>query len=132
MTNTADATVEISITGLEVFAHHGLLPEERERGQVFLIDLEMELSDCPACGSDRIGDTVDYAAVIECAAGVATGSSYDLLEKLAAEMAGTILERFSPVTKIKVRVAKAAPPLPHAVGSVSVAVAGRHRPGREL
>ncbi|HDZ59326.1 MAG TPA: hypothetical protein ENH44_00905, partial [Actinobacteria bacterium] len=43
-----DRSAEIVIEGLEVFAHHGLLPGEKQSGQVFRFDLQLTLADCPA------------------------------------------------------------------------------------
>jgi hypothetical protein len=33
----------ITVTGIEVFAHHGVLPHERELGQRFVVDLALDL-----------------------------------------------------------------------------------------
>ncbi len=50
----------ISVTGIEVFAHHGVLPHERELGQRFVVDLALELDLAPAAASDDVADTVHY------------------------------------------------------------------------
>ncbi|MGQ0848667.1 MAG: dihydroneopterin aldolase, partial [Actinomycetota bacterium] len=50
----------IRLTGLEVFAYHGVLAEEREHLQPFLIDLELLVDLTTAAGSDDLADTIDY------------------------------------------------------------------------
>ncbi len=112
--------IEIHIDGLEVFAHHGLLLEEREVGQMFRFDLCLTLDDCPACAGDAIAGTVDYAAVIDRVVATATAESYFLLEKLAAVLAELILKEFPQVASVWIRAAKTSPPLSHSVDGVSV------------
>ncbi|MHB0867635.1 MAG: dihydroneopterin aldolase [Thermoleophilia bacterium] len=112
--------MRITIKNLEVFAHHGLLPEERRLGQQFLFDIGLSLKHSAAPDTDDVADTVDYAAVCDCVVEVATAATYNLLEKVAAVTADAILERFPAVDRVKVRVAKAAPPIPHPVGQIAV------------
>lgn len=115
----------IEIEGLEFFAYHGLLEDERKYGQVFLVDLRLELSDCPACESDDINETVDYAAVADRVEAVVTGNRYFLLERLAGAIADAVLEHFAGVDRVRVRVAKAQPPLSQKLNRLSVAVERR-------
>ncbi len=122
MGKNKERPLRITIRGLEVFAYHGLLPEEREQGQTFRFDIGMTLKESPAPQSDNIADTVDYADVCDLAARVTTAETYNLLEKLAAVIADEILKNFPQVSKAKVRAAKAAPPLSHPVAEVSVMV----------
>lgn len=114
--------VEIAIEGLEVYGHHGLLPEERELGQIFLFDIIITLDSCAACESDGIEGTVDYAQVADCVVQVCTGDNYNLLERLASVVATTVMQRFSMVDRISVTAAKPSPPVEHSLGSVSVTV----------
>jgi len=115
-----DQPLRITIKGLEVFAHHGLLAEEREKGQQFLFDIGISLKRTFAPDSDDIADTVDYGAVCDCVVETATADSYNLLERLAAVVADEILARFPAADRVKVRVAKAEPPIPHPLKEVAV------------
>ena len=112
--------LRITIKGLEVFAHHGVLPEERRLGQPFLFDIGLTQKETRAPETDDIADTVDYADVCDLVAAVATAESYNLLEKLAGVVADEILARFPAVDRVKVRVAKASPPISHPVSQVAV------------
>ena len=51
----------IELHGLLLHGFHGALDWERERGQNFLFDVELEVGD--AGSSDRLEDAVDYRVV---------------------------------------------------------------------
>lgn len=53
----------IVLTGLQFFARHGVHSFEAEQGQVFSVDVELELDLAPAGQSDSLDLTVDYGAV---------------------------------------------------------------------
>jgi dihydroneopterin aldolase len=115
----------IRIEGICVFAHHGVLPEEKERGQDFLIDITLELE--RPCDDDSLDSTVDYAWAASEAARIATATSYDLIETLATEIASEMLR--SPVVRAaQVSVRKPSAPMPVRVGSVGVTVR-QQKPG---
>jgi dihydroneopterin aldolase len=110
-------TVEISALKLQGF--HGVLDEERGRGQAFLFDIELDVSD--AALSDRIEDAVDYREVVSTVREVSDGRRFNLLEALAAAVADTLLERF-PVTRVRVRVRKPEVELERPVAYAAVSV----------
>ena len=71
---------------------HGVLPEERARAQPFEVDLDLAVDLAPAAASDRLSDTVDYAAVAETRGRGRVGSaSFQLLEALAGAVAEAVL-----------------------------------------
>jgi len=96
--------VVIEVYGLEIFAYHGVLPEERRNGQPFLLDLTLTAHDA-GVRSDKLSDTVDYTAVVDCVRRVTTTSRFNLIEALAAAIAEALLERFD-VSRVRVRVRK--------------------------
>ena len=53
----------IRLTGLRVFAHHGVLDFERENGQEFIIDLEIAVDLAPAAPVS-VGDRIDLESAI--------------------------------------------------------------------
>ncbi|CAN5229430.1 hypothetical protein BH18ACT12_BH18ACT12_04050 [soil metagenome] len=95
--------IVVQVEALEIFGRHGVEDEERERGQTFLYDLRLEVSD--AAESDRLEDTVDYVAVAEVVREVSEARNFNLLEGLAAAVADAIVERFR-VETVRVRVRK--------------------------
>lgn len=95
----------IELAGLELFGHHGVLAEEREHGQRFIVDVWLEVSDTTAGTTDLIEDAVDYRLVVACVREVSDGRAYNLLEAFATALVETLLERF-PLEKARVRVRK--------------------------
>jgi len=95
--------IEVELHGLEVFGRHGVTDEERARGQTFLYDVELEVSD--AALSDQLEDAIDYEQVAACVREVSDASQFALLEALAAAVADEIVARF-PVARLRLRVRK--------------------------
>jgi dihydroneopterin aldolase len=95
--------VRIELQAIELHGFHGVLDWERERGQRFLVDVELDVGD--AGTSDRIEDAVDYRDVVVCVREVSDARAYTLLEALAQALADTLYERFSAVS-VRVRVRK--------------------------
>jgi dihydroneopterin aldolase len=116
--------VTIEIRGLRVFAHHGVLPAERERGQTFVLDVWLWCAPSPAADSDALADTVDYASVCDRVVELATGGPYDLLERLAAVIADD-LAAAALIERVRVRVAKPDAPIAHELAEVAVTVERR-------
>jgi 7,8-dihydroneopterin aldolase/epimerase/oxygenase len=95
-------TVVVEVAGLEVPGRHGVEEEEREREQLFVYDLELELVE-PA--ADRIEETVDYREVAALVREVSESRQFGLLETIAAAVADALLGRF-PAERVRVRVRK--------------------------
>jgi 7,8-dihydroneopterin aldolase/epimerase/oxygenase len=95
--------IVVEVEGLELDGHHGASADEQERGQRFLFDIRLEVSD--AALSDRLEDAVDYREVVRCVSEISDGRRFALLEALAAAVADAIVSRF-PVEAVRVRVRK--------------------------
>ena len=83
--------VELHAIELQM-GRHGALDWEREQGQRFFFDVELEVGE--AGSSDRLEDAVDYGAVAACVRDVSDGRAYHLLEALATALADELLARF--------------------------------------
>ncbi len=94
--------MKVELYGLELFGYHGVHEHEREQGQRFVYDIELEVGDRGS--DDRIENAVDYSRVAAAVREVA-GGRYRLLEALATTIADMLLERFDPES-VKVRVRK--------------------------
>ena len=123
----SEREVEVAIDGLAVFAHHGALPEEQVLGQRFFLDIRMIPLRDAACDTDELADAIDYGAVAVRAHTVASGGPYRLLERLADEIAATIMAEF-PVDEVSIRVSKPSAPVPVVIDTVGVTVTHRRRP----
>lgn len=95
--------MKVELVAIELHGYHGALDWERERGQRFLVDVELDVGD--AGSSDRLEDAVDYRDVVACVVRVSDDRAYTLLEGLATALADELVERFA-VVRARVRVRK--------------------------
>ena len=122
-------TDELTLTGLRVFGHHGVLSHERRDGQEFIIDVVMHLDVREAAGADDVDKTVHYGEVAEHVAGLVAHDPVDLIETVAARIARDLLARYSRLRRVTVTVHKPNAPIPVPFSDVSVRVS-RARSGR--
>lgn len=99
------------LKGMEFYGYHGVLPQERQLGQRFRVDVELYLDLSPAGTADDPSRAVDYAGVYRVVEEVVTGSPCRLIEALAERIARTLLATF-PVEEVLVRVEKPFAPVP--------------------
>jgi dihydroneopterin aldolase len=117
----SEPAVTIEVTGLSLYTHHGVGGSERDVGQRLVFDVLFELGDCDATVTDRVEDTIDYAAVCEQVALAAQERSYRTLERLCSAVADRLIDRFD-ADLVTVRATKPEPPIPLPVSEVSVEV----------
>jgi dihydroneopterin aldolase len=84
-------TDELSIVGIECFAHHGVFEFEKRDGQAFVIDLSLGVSTAGAAASDDLRDTVDYGSLVESVKAAVEKDPVDLIETLAQRIADVCL-----------------------------------------
>jgi dihydroneopterin aldolase len=95
--------ITVEVRDLRVFGRHGVHEEERERGQDFVFDVELEVGERGT--SDRLEDAVDYVEVARMVREVSDAHRFALLEALASAVADELERRFSP-ERLSVRVRK--------------------------
>lgn len=98
------------VSGIELFGFHGASKEEQARGNRFQIDLKVEGEFEKALNTDRLEDSIDYSQVVKVVGEINRAKRYSLIESFADAIANDLLERFSKIRKISVRVAKLDPP----------------------
>lgn len=101
----------IHLEGLAFFGYHGVKAEEKRLGQRFLVDLALSLDLRPAGRADDVALTVDYGEVFRLVRGLVEGPSHDTLEALAEDLAVALLDRFSRIEAVTVRVRKPGAPI---------------------
>lgn len=111
----------IRLDGIRVFAHHGVYDEEKERGQIFLIDVHLRMDLSVAGATDDLTATVHYGELADAIVRRASSERWDLIERVAERTAELVLED-SRVDEVIVTVHKPEVTLPTPVGSVSVSV----------
>ncbi len=111
--------ISVEVRGLRVFGRHGVREDERERGQDFVFDVELEVGERGT--SDRLEEAVDYVQVARAVQEVSDARQYALLEALASAVAEELERRFSP-ERVRVRVDKPEVRPAGLEGTVSVTV----------
>ncbi len=81
----------IEVRGIRAFGRHGITPSERENEQPLDIDVVLELDVATARRSDRLTDTLDYAAIHARVVALVGERSYALLERLGDEIVEALL-----------------------------------------
>ena len=117
----------ITLEGMVFYGYHGVNPEERELGQRFIVDLELE-KDLSAAGlSDDLTQTVNYASAYKLAREVVEGQPCNLIETVAERLATALLSRLS-IDGVRVRVRKPWAPVKGSVlDSVAVEIVRKRR-----
>ena len=102
---------KILIRGLRIFAFHGVNPEEKEDGQLFIIDLTASLDLRGPCETDRLETTVSYAKIIKTIRRVMQSGKNDLLEFTAQQVINAIFAEYPLVQQVEIRLKKPNAPI---------------------
>lgn len=111
----------ILLKGLSFFGRHGCHQAEKDLGQKFTIDIELECDLSLASRSDQMDDTIDYVAIYNHAREVVEGPSVQLLEVLAQRIADFALQD-ERVDSAWVRVSKPHIALPGALEFLGIEI----------
>lgn len=113
---------QICIKRLEVFARHGVLPEENTLGQKFLISVTLYCDTRKAGRSDSLEDSVNYAQVSELIKESTEDKVFRLLERLAWYLAKKILITYPQIQKVDLEIEKPWAPVLLPLETVSVKI----------
>jgi len=100
----------IELLGMQFFAFHGVLEQERENGNLFIVDFRCHYPIAEAAETDDLSKTLDYGKVHELVAEQMAIPS-KLLENVAGRIADSIATRYPELEWFEVSVAKQAPPV---------------------
>jgi dihydroneopterin aldolase/2-amino-4-hydroxy-6-hydroxymethyldihydropteridine diphosphokinase len=113
---------KITIKGLEVFANHGVYPEENRLGQKFVVNAVLYVDTRAAGLSDDLDLSVNYGTVCHQITDFLTANTYKLIEKVAEELARHILINNPLVHEIDVEIEKPGAPIGLPLETVSVKI----------
>ncbi len=113
---------EIIISGLKIFAWHGVYEEEKEKGQNFIVNAKLSLDTSLAGESDSLEDSVDYGKVCLFINDFMRINRFNLLEAVANQMARKIMVRFPMTQSVELEVMKPEAPIPLPFENVSVKI----------
>ncbi|MFC7362775.1 dihydroneopterin aldolase [Nocardioides astragali] len=85
-------TDELSVKGIECFAHHGVFDFERREGQTFVVDLVLGLDTRPAAESDHLEETVNYGTLVMDVKAAVERDPVDLIETVVQRIADVCLK----------------------------------------
>ena len=112
----------LTLKGMKFYSHSGTHSFEKDVGQLFEIDLDCYLDLSHASRSDRISDTINYPKLFQTVKEVMEASSYNLMERLAGEIADRVLRDF-PIKQIKIRCRKPRVPVKGFIDYAEVEIA---------
>ncbi len=113
---------EIRIDNLEVYAYHGVFPEENEKGQLFFVNMVL-YTDTRAAGlQDNLLLSTHYGEVSHFVAEWMTNHTCQLIETVAENVAREVLMKFPLVKELDVEIRKPQAPVGLPFESVSVKI----------
>jgi dihydroneopterin aldolase len=111
----------IYLPGQRYYGYTGALPEEQVLGQWFQVDLRLWLDLELAMQSDDLHQALDYREVIAKIKHLFASQRFNLVEKLAVEIAAISLG-FPQVQTVEVHLTKLAPPISDYTGQVRIEI----------
>ncbi|MGM9640462.1 MAG: 2-amino-4-hydroxy-6-hydroxymethyldihydropteridine diphosphokinase [Faecousia sp.] len=119
---------QIKIRGLEIFANHGVFPEENVLGQKFVVSAVLYTDTRQAGRTDQLEHSVNYGAVSQFIKNFVTGHTWKLLETVANRLAEAILLEYPLVQQVELEIQKPWAPVGLPLDTVSVSICrGWHR-----
>ena len=113
---------KIKIENLEVFARHGVFPEENRLGQKFLVSAVLYMDVREAGKTDKLGASADYGEVCRFIDTFMKEHTYKLIERVAESLAAELLTRIPKLEKVKVEIGKPWAPVGLPLKTVSVEI----------
>jgi dihydroneopterin aldolase len=108
----------ISLNNVRFRAYHGLHPEERQKGNDFVVNMQVSYAAQQGVIAS-LDDTIDYAGLFTII-NEAMQQPVDLLETLVQTIAYAVHKQFSHVKEVIVSVEKLNPPIDKFSGSAAV------------
>lgn len=113
---------QIKITDLEVFANHGVFPEENKLGQKFHISAVLYTDTRKAGKTDDLTASIHYGEVSAFITKYMKEHTYQLLERVAETLAEEMLKSISGLCKIDLEIKKPWAPVGLPLKTVSVKI----------
>ena len=113
---------EIRIDNLEVYAYHGVFPEENEKGQPFFVNMVLYADTREAGRQDELTLSTHYGEVCHFVTKWMQEHTYKLIETVAERVAREVLLQFPLVQALDVEICKPQAPIGLPFESVSVKV----------
>lgn len=109
----------ILLENIEIYAHHGVLEQETIVGNVFIINLKMDVDNELACKTDDLSGTVNYAEVYDAICQEMNIPS-KLLEHVAYRIVNRLKSDYEQIVHIELKLSKRNPPVSGQIEFASV------------
>lgn len=113
---------KIKIQNLEVFARHGVFPEENVLGQKFIVTATLYTDTRKAGKTDDLTASIHYGEISQRIEQYLTEHTYKLLERAAESLAETLLLETPGLEKIRLKIKKPWAPIGLPLETVSVEI----------
>ena len=100
----------IELRDIHIYAHHGVMPQEREIGAWFTIDLNLAINDHSCAESDDITGTVSYVDVNGIVRTERDKPSA-LLKHVCKRITEKLYSEFTQIEEISITLCKDTPPM---------------------
>ncbi|HEY6740638.1 MAG TPA: dihydroneopterin aldolase [Actinopolymorphaceae bacterium] len=111
----------ITLRGIRIRAHHGVFPEERTDGQLFVVDVTLGFDARPAASADDLTATVDYGVLAGRIVEAVRRDPVDLIETVADRVAALCLDE-PLVQEVEVTVHKPEAPVGVDLDDIAVTI----------
>ncbi len=109
-TNMQITGYNVRLKDIHLYANHGVMPQEREIGAWFIVDISLDMNDSTCSYSDNMESTVSYADVYEIIKAEMEKPS-NLLEHVCRRISDSIYKAFDQVERIEITLYKETPPM---------------------
>lgn len=96
----------VFIDGLEVFANHGVYPEENALGQKFVVSVAFFCETRAAGEADDLALSINYGEAAQFIDEYLRAHTFKLIEAVAEQVAAALLERYELARGVRVKVEK--------------------------
>ena len=101
----------VKMCDMEFYGFTGCLPEEKEKGQVFVVTCDMGFEGLPGARTDELSGTVDYSEVYELIKDIVSSSRGNLIENLAYRLVECVLGYSELISEVSITVSKPSAPV---------------------
>ena len=102
---------KIRIHNMMFYGFHGVYEYEREQGQKFYIDVEIETKDDTMATTDDVKDGVEPAAIYDIVKDVTENKRFQLLCTLSAHIGDELLKKYSHFKAVTTSIRKPSVPI---------------------
>ena len=113
---------KLYIKDLEVFAYHGVFPEEKSLGQKFLISVTLNLDMREAAITGDLTKSVHYGELAHALEKEFQKESYDLIETAGEKLTTYVLNNYPMVSLVKIMIKKPWAPILRSMDTIAIEI----------